>query len=710
MDVSHLINALNPAQRAAVTADKPHTLVLAGAGSGKTRVLVHRIAWLLLTGQSHPHQILAVTFTNKAAKEMQARLVTLLAQPTQGLWVGTFHGIAHRLLRIHWREANLPQNFQILDNDDQLRALKRVIQSLQLDEKKWTPKQVQSFVNNCKDKGSRAKDLQPDARDMWLRQMQSIYHTYEEYCQRTGVIDFAEILLKAYELIRDNQELRTHYQQRFTDILVDEFQDTNSIQYQWLCLLAGKQGRLFVVGDDDQSIYSWRGAQIENLQNFPRDFPDNQVVKLEQNYRSTGNILAVANALIAHNKTRLGKELWTEGADGEPVFVYKAYDEHNEARFVAEKIQAWDGNLQEVAILYRTSAQSRVFEDALMTRQIPYRIYGGLRFYERAEVKDVLAYLRLIIHHHDDSAFERIINTPARGIGEKTVESIRAAARAKGLSLWQASEYLLNSQGFTKRSGTAVFAFQKIILEFAEQFQNLALHAQIDAIIKNSGLCEVYLKEGKEESQRRFENLDELSIAAQEFEASSKDGNDPVTTFLAHAALEAGEGQSKSVENCVQLMTLHLAKGLEFNQVFLCGLEEGLFPHENSLKEGSLEEERRLCYVGITRARQSLYLCHSESRYRYGQRDFSNMSRFIQEIPAELLEEIRLRSSYHNAFGSSAIPACTVYNVGDEVKHQVFGQGVVLEYEGQGDYMRVHVLFREGKRWLIAGLAGLERV
>jgi DNA helicase-2/ATP-dependent DNA helicase PcrA len=644
-NITALLNPLNEQQRQAVTAPLEHLLVLAGAGSGKTKCLTHRIAWLIETNRAEPHNILAVTFTNKAANEMRYRIETLIQKPTRGLWVGTFHSIAHRLLRIHWEEAGLPQTFQILDSDDQLRAIKRIIKALRLDDKTWSPKQAQHFINARKDDGLRPKDIMAEPQDDWLVQMVNIYQTYEQDCQRSGIVDFAELLLRNYELLRDHSTIREHYQRRFLFIHVDEFQDTNTIQYQWLRLLAENRGKLFVVGDDDQCIYGWRGAQIENIQNFSHDFSNTHLIRMEQNYRSTGTILAAANALIANNQGRLGKNLWTQDAAGEKIYLYNAYSETDEAQFICEKIQAWRGKLKELAILYRTTAQSRQFEEALLQKGISYRIYGGLRFYERLEIKDLLAYLRLQFHRNDDGAFERIVNTPKRGLGDRTVETLRGIARQQNLSLWQAAQIALDTKQVKARTANNLSAFMNLIEQLAQQNQELPLHEQVKQTQITSRLISHYQKEGKMEAQRRSENLEELINAARQFQQNDQNSQNRLADFLDHAALEAGERQGGPNDDCVQLMTLHSAKGLEFQVVFLCGLEEGLFPHQNSLAESQLEEERRLCYVGLTRARQRLYLCYSESRYRYGQRDISTPSRFIDEIPPEYLQSIRLHSS-----------------------------------------------------------------
>lgn len=636
MTQSNLLKTLNKAQREAVTAPLGHLMILAGAGSGKTKVLTHRIAWLIETGQAKSSQILAVTFTNKAANEMRERINALLQEPTPGLWVGTFHGIAHRLLRIHWEAAKLPQNFQILDSEDQKRMLKQVIRSLEMDDKVFTPRKAAHFINARKDQALRAKDVVAD--DNYSNKMLKIYYAYENACQTSGIVDFAELLLRSYELLRDNPILLKQYQSRFEHLHVDEFQDTNTIQYQWLALLLGKSGKLFVVFDDDQSIYGWRGAKIENIQHLQNQFENTRLIRLEQNYRSTGNILSAANAVIARNQDRLGKQLWTKDQAGEPIFIFKAYNETDEAQYVANKIRAWRGRRQDIAILYRTTAQSRVFEESLLQKGIPYRIYGGLRFYERLEIKDTLAYLRLVQHPDDNGAFERVLNTPKRGIGLKTLGMIRELANQQGMSLWQAATHLIATKQLKARAATSLFAFLDLIERLSIKVTDLSLEKKIETVKIASGLIEHYKKDTKQDAQRRLENLEELTNAARQFEENNKNETDILTAFLDHAALEAGERQSGKSNDNVQLMTLHSAKGLEFQVVFLCGLEEGLFPHQNSLDELQLEEERRLCYVGITRARNHLHLCHSETRYRYGTRDVCKPSRFLKEIPQELLK------------------------------------------------------------------------
>ena len=559
---------------------------------------------------------------------MRERINVLLQEPTPGLWVGTFHGIAHRLLRIHWEAAQLPQNFQILDSEDQQRLLKQVIRSLEMDEKVLTPRKAAHFINARKDQALRAKDVVAD--DNFSNKMLKIYYAYENACQTSGVVDFAELLLRSYELLRDNPILLEQYQIRFKHLHVDEFQDTNTIQYQWLALLLGKYGKLFVVFDDDQSIYGWRGAKIENIQHLQNNFENTRLVRLEQNYRSTGNILNAANAVIARNQDRLGKELWTKDHAGEPIFIFKAYNETDEAQYVANRIRAWRGKRQDIAILYRTTAQSRVFEESLLQKGIPYRIYGGLRFYERLEIKDTLAYLRLVQHRDDNGAFERVLNTPKRGIGLKTLGMIRELANQQAMSLWQAATHLIATKQLKARAATNLFAFLDLIERLSKKLAELSLDKKIETVKIASGLIEHYKKDTKQDAQRRLENLEELTNAARQFEETNKNETEILTAFLDHAALESGERQSGKSNDNVQLMTLHSAKGLEFKVVFICGLEEGLFPHQNSLDELQLEEERRLCYVGITRARNHLHLCHSETRYRYGTRDVCKPSRFLR--------------------------------------------------------------------------------
>ena len=722
MDVTPIIDPLNDAQRAAVTAPDEPVLVVAGAGSGKTRVLVHRIAWLIQVENVSPLGILAVTFTNKAAAEMRARIGALLDMPVDALWVGTFHGLAHRLLRRHWREAGLPQDFQIIDSDDQQRLLRRLVRDLELDEGTWVPREIQWFINAQKDEGRRPDHVNDDG-DATRRQLIHLYREYQELCEQRGLVDFAELLLRAHELWLHNPELLARYQRRFRHVLVDEFQDTNAIQYAWLRVLAGSTGVPFAVGDDDQSIYRWRGARMEHLARFQKDFPSVRTVKLEQNYRSTGTILKAANSIIGHNSGRLGKELWTDGSDGEPVHLYNAYNERDEADFVTARLQDWSSKGQarsDCAVLYRSNAQSRVFEEALLRENIPYRVYGGQRFFERAEIKDALAYLRLIANRDDDPSFERVVNLPTRGIGARTVETVRAYARAYGTSLWQAACSSAGGQ-LPGRAATALQAFMQLIEGLAADTDSLALHERVDHIIRHSGIVDHYRKEPRDRAEARLENLDELVSAARGFEpAETEEEADmtPLQAFLAHAVLESGEAQGDAWEDCVQLMTLHSAKGLEFPVVFLTGLEEGLFPHRRSLNDpGGLEEERRLCYVGATRAMETLYISYAEQRRMHGVDNFGTASRFISEIPPELVDEVRpaLRVSRPVFRRDAARPSRAQsedtggLNLGQRVRHQKFGEGVVLNCEGAGTHARVQVNFETaGTKWLVMSYAGLE--
>ncbi|MGE8328028.1 DNA helicase II [Pseudomonas urmiensis] len=723
-DLSLLLNSLNDAQRQAVAASVGRQLVLAGAGSGKTRVLVHRIAWLIQVEQASPHSILSVTFTNKAAAEMRQRIEQLMGINPAGMWVGTFHGLAHRLLRAHWQEARLAQNFQILDSDDQQRLVKRVIRELGLDEQRWPVRQAQWFINGQKDEGLRPQHIQPGG-DLFLGTMRSIYVAYEQACERAGVIDFSELLLRALDLWRDNPGLLDHYQRRFRHLLVDEFQDTNAVQYAWLRLLAKGGDSLMVVGDDDQSIYGWRGAKIENIHQYTDDFPDAEMIRLEQNYRSTGGILKAANALIANNSDRLGKELWTDVGEGEPLTLYAAYNEHDEARYVVESIESVikQGSARsDIAILYRSNAQSRVLEEALLRERIPYRIYGGQRFFERAEIKNAMAYLRLLEGRGNDAALERVINVPPRGIGEKTVEAIRDHARHSQLSMWEAMCQLLAAKGLKGRAASALGAFIELIENLAAKAAEMPLHLMTQTVIEQSGLIIYHQEEKGEKGQARVENLEELVSAARNFESSEEDAElSPLSAFLGHASLEAGESQADEHEDSIQLMTLHSAKGLEFPYVFLVGMEEGLFPHKMSLEEpGRLAEERRLAYVGITRAMRQLYMTYAETRRLYGSETYNKVSRFVREIPPGLVQEVRLSNSVSRPFGgaqtqsssifaNASIPQ-TAFSLGQRVQHSVFGEGVILNFEGSGAQARVQVNFAEGSKWLMLGYAKLEAI
>jgi len=726
MDVSHLLDGLNPAQREAVSAPPGHYLVLAGAGSGKTRVLTHRIAWLLEVEHASPWSILAVTFTNKAAGEMRARADTLIAQGTRGLSIGTFHGIAHRLLRQHWREAKLPETFQILDSDDQQRLLKRTIQGLGLDESRFPPRQAAWFINTAKDEGKRPDAFHSEHNPL-TKTLLDIYRAYETTCQRSGLVDFAELLLRAHELWLNDDTLLKHYRERWRHLLVDEFQDTNTIQYAWIRVLAGTTGQVFVVGDDDQAIYGWRGARVENVQHFLDDFPGAKTIRLEQNYRSTGNILNAANAIIANNPQRLGKKLWTAGEAGAAIALYAAYNEQDEARFVVERIREHvqqGGKASDCAILYRSNAQSRNFEEQLIQHDIRYRVYGGQRFFDRAEIKDALAYLRLVANRHDDAAFERAVNTPPRGIGERTLDTLRQRARATNASMWDATQAEAAGAGLAGRAKNALKGFLTLINELAATCASstdatLPLSEQIDHAIQRSGLRDFYEADSRGNAESRVENLDELVNVASRFERNAEDieaGFSELTAFLAHAALEAGESQGEAWEDCVQLMTLHSAKGLEFPIVFLAGLEDGLFPSQKSLDEpGRLEEERRLAYVGITRARQTLVLSYAESRRLHGSETYNRPSRFLHELPRELVHEVRprvqvSRPMYAGRFvddGGDAMPL----KLGQHVRHASFGDGVVIDAEGSGAHARVQVNFENaGAKWLVVAYANLVAV
>ena len=717
MDVSHLLDSLNDAQRQAVAAPLSPALVLAGAGSGKTRVLVHRVAWLIEVERVSPQSILAVTFTNKAAGEMRARIETLLGISGTSMWIGTFHGLAHRLLRRHWREAGLVQNFQILDSEDQARLLRKVLKALDLDETRWVPREIQWFINAQKDEGLRPKHLKDDG-DPTRRQLIRIYQAYEEACQRAGIVDFAELLLRAFELWRDNAALLAHYRERFRHVLIDEFQDTNAIQYQWLTLLAGPAGLPFAVGDDDQSIYRWRGARVENLNRFRRDFPGAALYKLEQNYRSTGTILKAANALIKNNAGRMGKTLWTSGEDGELIKVYAAFNERDEADFVVNRIREWvdrGGVRRDIAVLYRSNAQSRVFEEAFLNARLPYRVYGGLRFFERAEIKDALAYLRLISSRADDTSFERIVNLPVRGIGAKTLDWLRDYARQNGTSLWAAASASA-AGALPQRAAQSLSAFLSLIDGLDAQVRGLELHEQVDHVIQMSGLIEHFKKEKGERGEGRIDNLLELVSAARGFVAEGEGDLAPREQFLAHAVLESGEGQADAWDDCVQMMTLHSAKGLEFAVVFLAGMEDGLFPHQRSSSDlAGLEEERRLCYVGATRAMRRLYITYAEQRRLYGVDTYGQPSRFIAEIPPELIEEVRPRIQVSRPVLPKRTAAAesqpSAMRLGSRVRHSKFGDGVVLNFEGNGPHARIQVNFeRQGTKWLMLSYANLELV
>ncbi|TQQ38221.1 DNA helicase II [Vibrio cholerae] len=722
IDPSLLLDGLNDKQREAVAAPLENLLILAGAGSGKTRVLVHRIAWLMSVEEASPFSVMAVTFTNKAAAEMRGRIEELMHGTASGMWCGTFHGICHRILRAHYLDAKLLEDFQIIDSDDQQRLLKRLIKAHNLDDKQWPARQVAWWINNQKDEGLRPAHI--NAFDPVTQTYLKLYTAYQEACDRAGLVDFAEILLRTLELLRGNQHIREHYQARFKHILVDEFQDTNAIQYAWLRMMAGAQSNVMIVGDDDQSIYGWRGARVENIEKFTREFPSVNTIRLEQNYRSTKTILEASNILIANNSERMGKQLWTEGLVGEPISVYSAYNELDEARFVVSKIKGWQeqgGTLTDCAILYRNNAQSRVLEEALLQASLAYRIYGGMRFFERQEIKDALSYLRLINNRNDDTAFERVINTPPRGLGDKTLETIRFAARDRGCTLWDASVGLLNDQVLTGRAASALSRFVELINALEEEGIDMPLHVLTDHAVKTSGLLEMYQQEKGEKSKARIENLEELVTATRQFEKPEEAQEmTMLTAFLTHAALEAGEGQADEHDDAVQLMTLHSAKGLEFPLVFMVGVEEGMFPSQMSAEEaGRLEEERRLCYVGMTRAMQKLYITYAEMRRLYGQDKYHKPSRFIRELPEGCLDEVRMKAQVSRPTSTGRFSQTVVkesfnetgFNLGSRVRHPKFGEGTIINFEGSGPQSRVQVAFNgEGIKWLVTAYARLEKV
>ncbi|WP_274023635.1 DNA helicase II [Vibrio parahaemolyticus] len=723
MDPSLLLDGLNDKQREAVAAPLENLLVLAGAGSGKTRVLVHRIAWLMSVEQASPFSIMSVTFTNKAAAEMRGRIEELMMGSASGMWNGTFHGICHRILRAHYLDAKLPEDFQIIDSDDQQRLLKRLIKAQNLDEKQWPARQVAWWINGKKDEGLRPAHI--DAyHDPVTKTYLQLYTAYQEACDRAGLVDFAEILLRAHELLRDNKFVREHYQARFKHILVDEFQDTNNIQYAWLRMMAGPECHVMIVGDDDQSIYGWRGAKVENIEKFTREFPSVTTIRLEQNYRSTKTILEASNTLIANNTERMGKELWTDGVVGEPISVYSAYNELDEARFAVNKIKEWQdkgGALNDAAMLYRNNAQSRVLEEALIQAGLPYRIYGGMRFFERQEIKDALAYMRLMANRNDDAAFERVVNTPTRGLGDKTLETIRRAARDRGCTMWEASVAMLDEQVLAGRAAGALGRFIELITALEDDTLEMPLHEQTDHVIKYSGLFAMYEQEKGEKSKARIENLEELVTATRQFEKPEEaEEMSLLTAFLTHAALEAGEGQADEFEDAVQLMTLHSAKGLEFPLVFMVGVEEGMFPSQMSAEEaGRLEEERRLCYVGMTRAMQKLYITYAEMRRLYGQDKYHKPSRFIRELPETCLDEVRMKAQVSRPASSGRFSQTAVkenfnetgFSLGSRVMHPKFGEGTIINFEGSGPQSRVQIAFNgEGIKWLVTAYSRLEKL
>ncbi len=721
MDVSYILESLNEKQREAVTSESPHLLVLAGAGSGKTRVLVHRVAWIVDGFRSNPGTIMTVTFTNKAANEMQSRIQELLKSPVPELWCGTFHGLAHRTLKRFYKEANLISGFTILDADDQLRIIKRLAKELELEDSAWPPKQIQWQINSWKDDGKRSKDIKAE-KDFYTETIKGLYEKYEDLCKQDSLVDFAELLLKSYELIRDDAKVKKFFHSRFKHILIDEFQDTNKIQYKWLQEIASNEANLTAVGDDDQSIYGWRGARVENIDAYEKSHDQSETIRLEQNYRSTSVILNAANALIENNQERLGKNLWTDSKEGELITLYQAYSEQDEARFIAEVIKGWmnSGELyKDCAVVYRSNAQSRAIEEALLRISIPYRIYGGLRFYERLEIKNAMSFLKVIFNPHDNPSFERSIANPPRGIGAKTLIKIRNKANENNLSYVQASAKMLDEGLIGGRGAAGLRSYLKLLIDHGEQLDKTPLSDLLDSIIQSSGLIQHHEKEPGEKGKTRIENLEELITAAKNFEQSfdkEKTIREISESFLDTVSLDAGETQAGEFDDAVQLMTLHSAKGLEFPLVFMTGLEETLFPHGRSMESpNQLEEERRLCYVGITRAMKKLYLTYAESRRLHGSDVFNPPSRFIKEIPAEYIDEIRPRASvnvpYKRTSQSSPMDFKEEIGIalGQKVLHPKFGQGIVLNYEGSGESARVQINFESaGTKWLVLSFANLE--
>ena len=715
MEAEHILNRLNEPQKEAVTSGNQPVMVVAGAGSGKTRVLVHKVAWLIAVESIAPQNIFAVTFTNKAATEMQTRIQKMISAPARGMWVGTFHGLAHRFLRLHWQEAGLQQGFQILDSDDQYRQIRRLLKSLKLDETQYPPKDIQWFINTQKDLGLRpGKGKKDPARKEYI----DIYKAYEQGCERAGLVDFGELLLRLYETLKKNDVLLSNYQSKFKHILVDEFQDTNEIQYQMVKLFSGPESSTFIVGDDDQSIYRWRGAKSENMQRFQKDFEGCRIIKLEQNYRSTKTILAAANSVIAKNQERLSKELWTEGEKGELIAVTGAYDEYEEAQNIVNKITTWKtqgGSYSDAAVLYRSNAQSRVIEEALLQLNIPYRVYGGMRFFDRAEIKDVLSYLRLVTNPNDDVAFERASSMPPKGMGAKTMSQIRTFAKEHNVSLLSAASSMLQNQELKARASASTDHFLKLIDKIKNSIEGLELPEQFEKSIELSGLVTFLKSKKTEKSETRIENISELVNAAHGYRPfADEEDLSPLQSFLSHAALESGDNQAAEWEDSAQLMTMHSAKGLEFKLVFIAGMEDGLFPHQRSILEpGGLEEERRLCYVAITRSMQELVISFTQQRMLHGTYHHSQPSRFLFEIPENLINET-------HQLGALAKPRVPIkkkntaqhesgFKLGQRVQHSRFGDGTIIGFEGDGDHARAQVNFEnEGVKWLVLGYAKLK--
>ena len=723
MDVTHILENLNDQQREAVTSEQQNIMVLAGAGSGKTRVLVHKVAWQIEAQQFSPSSIMAVTFTNKAANEMRSRIEELLEHPSPEIWCGTFHSLSHRILRKFHKEANLAPGFTILDSDDQLRILKRLSKEMNLDDAKFPPRQSQWMINNWKDDGKRSNDVK-DKGNFYTQTVKDLYIKYEQACAHDNLVDFAELILLSYEIIVRNSSIRDYFFKRFDSILIDEFQDTNTIQYKWLQAITAPKAKVTAVGDDDQSIYGWRGAKVENVKAFSKDFKDVHIIKLEQNYRSTNKILSAANTVIQNNSDRLGKNLWTESLEGDNLTLYAAFNEQEEARFIASSSKDWmdgGGCYEDIAILYRSNAQSRALEEAFLRASIPYRIYGGLRFYDRLEIKNAVSYLRVIFNNSDNPAFERSISNPTRGVGAKTLEKIRTKSTEDNLSYLKAAATLIDEGQVKGKGATGIKAYLDFILETAQSLDSLNLSEIVENINTDSGLYDFHKKEPGEKGKTRTENLDELVSAAKDFELSfDADHNkqEIVEQFLDNISLDAGDRQADAHEDAVQLMTLHSAKGLEFKLVFLTGMEESLFPHGRSMESpAQLEEERRLCYVGITRAMQKLYLTYAESRRLHGTDIFNPPSRFLKEIPAELIDEIRPRAQTTAPYArkrSSSFNDTTSdigFSLGDKVSHPSFGDGIVLNYEGVGESASIQINFEAvGTKWLMLSFAKLKKV
>tara|TARA_B110000459_G_C16599665_1_gene490384 strand:- start:128 stop:2362 length:2235 start_codon:yes stop_codon:yes gene_type:complete len=734
---------LNERQQEAVTAKAQNMLVIAGAGSGKTNVLVNRIAYVIKTHDVSPNNILAVTFTNKAAAEMRHRVEEILNHPITGMWIGTFHSLCHRILRQHYEAANLPKQFQILDQDDQTKLIKKIHAAMNLDEERWPAKKSQSFINKNKDNGITCDQIKSKGNPN-TETLITVYRNYQAQCSISGSVDFADLIMRTYHMLASNSEIRHHYQHKFNFLLVDEFQDINNIQYMWLKLLAGadegSNSTVMAVGDDDQSIYSWRGAEIAHIMSFSKDFPNTKTIRLEQNYRSTGTILAAANAVIENNNDRLGKSLWTEGNEGSPIYIYNSINDIDEAIFIASKIKEWkleSSSNSKIAILYRSNAQSRIIEDVLNRNQIPYRVYGGLRFFDRAEIKDALGYMKLVNNTHDNAAYERIINQPTRGIGRQTLEQIRAYANAAEVSLWQATEEVLDTEELTARATTSLRKFTDLITSLKHEAETLNVAEAATLILEQSGLIDLYRKDKKDTAQAKVENLQELLNAAESF--GNNDAEATLANFLAYSILDTSATKEDQSENAIDLMTLHAAKGLEYNLVFLTGLEEGLFPHKMAMIEpNNVAEERRLCYVGITRAREKLFITHASSRRMHGKTSFQSPSRFLHEIPANLRQDIvnaaqaprYARESYgsSNSFSSGSMSRPTSssigpkyklpketntnpnsYFLGQRVMHAKFGEGVVINYEGDTSTGRVQIKFKgQDAKWLLASYAKLQ--